>query len=118
MDAYHKKPKFMFVTEKSMMNGRKTKKENEREEIRKQMQNKQETDGDEAEREEEKTRFLVKQENKKNARKPNFSKSFFGFLSYTSLTLHPLTHSQTHPYNISTQKSDNVFIRQTRRKRS
>lgn len=81
------------------------------------MQNKQETDGDEAEREdEEKTRFLVKQENKKNARKPNFSKSFFGFLSYTSLTLHPLTH--THPYNISTQKSDNVFIRQTRRKRS
>lgn len=26
MDAYHKKPKFMFVTEKSMMNGRKTKK--------------------------------------------------------------------------------------------
>lgn len=55
------------------------------------MQYKQETDGDEAEREEEKNALFSKTRKQKNARKPNFSKSFFGFLSYTSLTLHPLT---------------------------
>lgn len=62
------------------------------------MQYKQETDGDEAEiEEEEKTRFLVKQENKKMQESQTFLRAFLAFChTQVSHFTHSPTHRHTH----------------------